>query len=958
MHLLLAALLLVLCADTIAAQEMPDSSVEAVRSSIQLADPDLIIEPVAVEPDVVDPVDVCWDSAGRMYVAEMRDYPNSLTGGTIRLIDDSDGDGEYDRSRVYAEGLPFPNSVLPWKDGILVCVAPEILFLRDTDGDGRADERKVILTGFAEGNQQLRINGLYWGLDGWVYAANGRSAGSVRQPGDALESAVPLGQRDLRFRPEDGSFEPIAGFSQFGICMDDWGNRFLSWNTDPIRHVVLEESVLLRNAHMASGSSVANIAESTDGGRLFPRLPPQHRFNKETVEFFNASCGTTIYRGDALAELNGDAFICEPLTSLVHRRRLDPNGSTFTARRVEQGKEFLASTNFWFRPVNLETGPDGALYVVDFCREWVEHPDFVPKELRDSVDWRVGDHLGRIWRIRPRGDFPPPAPSKDLKALSSSQLVGLLEHPNGWKRDRAQRELIEREDSSVVEAVASLATESTLPQGRIHALAVLEAWGEATDGRIIRALQDESPQVRARALSVLEERKSLSLEIIDQVSSLTSDSDPAVRLKVACIAGNLTPDQRIPIFLKLVSSEVDEWLTVAVLGGVGEDAWPILRPLLEQGDSPPIPLSLIYQLSQQLSARNDAGVMAEIREWNRNREGVSDDVGIALLAGLMGTNRTTEALFAELLTNEVFKTAVGILQDNQCSVELRTYALRIVSEFPVEDSIGILLEALGGANDPRLQAAAVRAVAESGEIELSRRAIHGWPQLAVAARKSIVTRFAASPELANLLLDGVESGLIAPVEIDPTARESLALHSSPGLAERAGLLLGQPASSDRQAVVRSYLPALVLQADAGRGAELFAQNCIACHRVQGLGNQVGPDLSGVGSRPREKLLEDILFPTSEVAPDYVNYIVVTHDEEVFTGVLAGETAQYVSIKQSSGLTEDIHRDDILEFRAGATSVMPEGFESTLDQQGLADLIEFLLRGNRAMLERTGLLLAP
>jgi len=183
-----------------AGQDAPaDHSVANVLSSLRLADDSLVIECVASEPDIIDPVAVTWDEDGRMYVVEMRDYPMGPTGGTIRQLTDSDGDGRYENATVFADGLPYPNSALAYNGGLLVTAAPDVWFLKDNDADGIADERRVVLTGFGEGNQQLRINGLFWGLDNWIYAANGRSDGTVRRPEDAPESAILMRHHDLRF---------------------------------------------------------------------------------------------------------------------------------------------------------------------------------------------------------------------------------------------------------------------------------------------------------------------------------------------------------------------------------------------------------------------------------------------------------------------------------------------------------------------------------------------------------------------------------------------------------------------------------------------------------------------------------------------------------------------------------------------------------------------------------------
>jgi putative membrane-bound dehydrogenase-like protein len=211
------------------------------RQSFVLADKSLGIDLVVSEPEVTSPVALAWDTDGRLFVAEMIDYPTGPRQGGVGLLEDSAGDGRYEKATVFAEALAFPNSVLPWNGGVLVTAAPDILFLKDTDGDGKAEERRVLFTGFAEGNQQLRVNGLTWGLDNWIYGANGRSDGEVRRPDDTNAKPISIRGHDFRFRPETLAFEPLAGRSQFGLARDDWGNRFLSWNTIPIRHEVIPE---------------------------------------------------------------------------------------------------------------------------------------------------------------------------------------------------------------------------------------------------------------------------------------------------------------------------------------------------------------------------------------------------------------------------------------------------------------------------------------------------------------------------------------------------------------------------------------------------------------------------------------------------------------------------------------------------------------------------------------------
>src|SRR6266571_4331577 len=519
-------------------------------TTFHFADSSLIADLVAGEPDVVAPVAISWDADGRLFVAEMTDYPSGPVSGRIRMLEDRDGDGRYERATVFADKIAFPNGVMPWNGGILVTAAPDILFFKDTNGDGHADERRVILTGFAEGNQQLRVNGLYWGLDNWLYGANGRSDGEVgwvaqaiqpagsgdfrvarsgaereparsqtnsesagttelessvnRQAGKpALQAAVSIRRRDFRFRPETKQFEAIAGHSQFGTAHDDWGNRFPVFNNIPIRHVVVEQRYLDRQPLLSGMETVVPISAPEDKGRVYFLAPPTLLI-PQASDYFTSACGPTVYRGDSLGlEYRGNFFVCEPVHNLIQRRRLLPNGASFVAERTGVGKEFLASTDSWFHPVFTTTGPDGCLYVVDFYRKYVEHPHWVADELKTTVPWRTGEEHGRIWRIRPK-NWKPGNPRPNLNPMKSRDLVKYLGRANGWWRDTAQRLLVERQDRSVASALENMARKSPSPLGRLHALCALDGLDALKPEAIRTALADSSPRVREQAIRLAE----------------------------------------------------------------------------------------------------------------------------------------------------------------------------------------------------------------------------------------------------------------------------------------------------------------------------------------------------------------------------------------------------------------------------------------------------------------------
>ncbi|MDR3404723.1 MAG: c-type cytochrome [Chthoniobacter sp.] len=438
-------------------------------------EPPLRVELVAAEPQIESPCAMAFDDQGRLFVAENRGYPHTTEPpqGRIVMLESTHHDGHFDKSTIFADGLTFPNGVLPWKGGLIVTCAPDVLFLKDTKGTGHADERHVLLTGFDDTKStQLRVNCPTLRPDGWIYFAAGLVGGTVTSPDHPEKPAVKM-IGDLRWNPQTGDFETLDGRSQFGISFDALGRRFICMNRLPVQHVVIDSHWLRRNPHLAFSETVQDCNERTvksglrgggDGVRVWP-ISHNITTADSHAGSFTAACSVRIWPGGALpAQYNGCAFSCEPTGNLVHVDRLVPHGATFLGEALLDKREIFASSDDWCRPVFLTRGPDGALYVCDMYRKIIEHPDYLPAEIRKHSDFDAGKTMGRIWRITSSaGEVQPLKETvdtglerEDVDKAPVDQLLSGAKSPDARVRFRAALGLGESKDVRALPALTHI----------------------------------------------------------------------------------------------------------------------------------------------------------------------------------------------------------------------------------------------------------------------------------------------------------------------------------------------------------------------------------------------------------------------------------------------------------------------------------------------------------------------
>jgi putative membrane-bound dehydrogenase-like protein len=965
----------------------PADSLKAIHTK-----PNLIVELVASEPAVMDPVAIDWDARGRLWVVEQPDYPQGMDGnwkpgGRVKILTDADADGRYEKSTLFLGDIPWPTGITCWRNGVLIGAAPDILYAEDTDGDGKADVVKKLFTGFITDNYNARINSLALGLDNWLHGASGGRGGKIRS--ELTGTVTDISGRDVRLWPDTGAFEVASGATQHGRARNDWDDWFGCSNSRWIFHFPLPDHYLRRNPHVAAPGSSVTLAESSDSA-LNPKSQLLDRWNNpDSLGHVTAAGGLGIYRDVLLgAEYYGNAFIGEAAHNLVRRFRLDPDDSTFTARRPanESTTEFFASEDNWTRPVQVRTGPDGALYVVDMYRAVIEHTRWIPADKLAGLDVRAGDSMGRIYRVRPRDAKLRPV--ADLTKLDAKQLATALDTPNGTTRDLVHLQLLHRGDTTKPDAepLVKLASAGQLPAVRVQALAALDGIKSLPTTTLLEALSDEDAQVRRHAVRLCFERQSElgsatapgapnrrpadsspSRKSENEFSArapktaggapalpeaclkLTRDPTLLVRYQLALSLGEWDDPRAATALAEIARSDFDSsWLRAAVLSSSARRPMEILRAILAHDGSGAGRSTLLSQLIATDAAQaQKPAAFVPLLEIVAGKSGTIPQLwqlgGLAqLLDALDRKKLKLAAIPGGDRATALFDAARVAVADSKSTDTTMETALRLFGRGTgnADADAAVLVGLLGPGRTDRVQKAALTALTRARSPKTSDLLLADWAKRGPAERQSIINILASREEWTMKLLDAVEQGTVSVGEVPVANRQSLARHANAAVRERAAKLFAV-GSGDRAAVVAQYQSVGSLKGDGARGATVFANNCASCHAYLGRGFEIGPNLSAYRTKETGDFLAAILDPNAAMDARFTVYNIETKDGRSLSGVIASESANSLVLAMAGGVKENLLRSDIAELRASPLSLMPEGLEAVLQPQDIADLIAFV-----------------
>ena len=941
----------------------------------------LRIELIAAEPIVIDPVAFAFDENLFLYVIEDRGYPDPAEGGAptklgrVARLEDTDGDGRYDRRTEFAEGLTYPNGVQPWRGGIFVTCAPDIFYFKDTDGDGVADEKRVVLTGFHDTKTaQIRISHPTLGLDGWIYVTGGLNGGDVTSPDYPDRPAVSYSSADGRFHPETFEFQVTGGKSQFGLSIDAFGRRFGCSNRHPVQHIVMEPWQLQRNENLLFTETVQNVSKVDAEARVFPisnastsaDFIPTLIGRSHTGTFTSAS-GLLIFNGTGLtSDHKGNAFICESAQNLVQRQVVHPKGVSFRSELVYEGKDFLASTDEWFRPVFLGHGPEGALYIADMHRKVIDHPSYLPEEARGGLDFESGKSDGRIYRVV-HEDFE----SKSTDAIKSNfpasvrEVVRALESAEEWERATAHRILLERHDLTSEPLLKRVAIESALPESRNRALWLLHSLNALDVSTLKRALSDKEAPVRENAVLLSVDLCRANPELLRTIASAATDEAPRVRFNSAWVLGSLEGFEVVPALAQVAAQDgADRWARAMVLSGLGNRMPEFLASFRQQSKENREAFEAVMKDLGQLFG--NAGKIADCRVLLRDMissddsygwristalglaEGVKGRTDLAPTAtGVLSALQGKQASAAEQKELQTFLNEVALLAaDEKMDNSLRLLATELLGYTDFERSRSVLRGLLDAKHPPELQINAVTALARQGKTEggalLTNKAT--WSAYTPRVRSAAISALVSKPVFINVMLEAIEQGTIMPSDIPPADRQRLMKNKDAAIRERAEVLFKEFSSAGRMEIYENYRKVINPSADAAAGKEVFMRTCATCHTYAGAGGNVGPDLTSVKNQPADALLLHTLVPNYEVYPAYQAVSVQLADGQSLSGRLISETENSLTIRTAFGTDESIPRSKITSFTNTGRSLMPDGLEQTMSEAELAQLIAYLKMG--------------
>jgi putative membrane-bound dehydrogenase-like protein len=947
-------------ADGLPAREAPQAM------SVQ---PGFSVKLLAAEPDVCQPIGMCFDDRGRLWVAECYAYPHKVAAADakdrILIFEDTDGDHVLDSRKVFIEGLNLLSGLAVGFGGVWAGAAPDFMFIPDADGDDVPDgEPQILLDGWGAQDTHETLNSFLWGPDGWLYGCHGVFTHSaVGKPGSPAADRVKINAGIWRYHPVRHEFEVFSeGTSNpWGVDFNDLGHAFQTACVIPHLYHVIPGARYQRQAGQHFNPYTFDDIKTIARHRHWSgnQWNNADRAASDAMGGGHAHSGACIYLGGSWPEhYRGKLFMNNIHGARLNEDRLTPAGSGY----VGDGEpDFLFANDSWSQFISLQVGPDGQMVLIDWYDQTQCH------QQRDAVD--RGN--GRIFKVV----YGEAAPVRvDLAHDSDAALVDLLGHDNDWFVRHARRLLQERAAAGRLSAdtprllAQKLAAATTTPK-KLRLIWALHVTGQLDETRLLSLLDDADPAIRGWAIQLAAEGRDVSPPLLARFAQLAAtDPSPAVRLALAAVCQRLSPAERRPICAALVRHAEDaadhnlplmNWYAIEPLVPL-DPAWAvelavasriptvsrfIVRRLafdeagyepLMQGLAAADSAKRVWMLEEIVAAISARGRLAVPPAWERGRESLlaDPDARVRRLAQLVATR---------LGDPQVMPRLRALLADPGADPAQRREALAALVSAKDGQLPPVLQKLIA---DPVLQAEVIAALAAVPDADTPAAIIAGYEPLSPAGRQAAIATLVSRPAWAVVLLDAIAEGRVARGDLSAFTVGRLAEAGDEKVREKVAAIWGAvratPASRDAEfAKWRQALgPAAMKEADLANGRVTFAKTCGGCHQLHGEGGRIGPDLTGSNRSDLEYLLANLLDPSGIVGRDYQTTIVVTDDGRSIVGMVVEETPTSVTLQTPTERVV-VPLDDIETRVLSLQSLMPENQLSQLSPETARDLIAYL-----------------
>jgi putative membrane-bound dehydrogenase-like protein len=957
----------------------------------------------ASEPEVRQPIFCKCDDRGRLWTIQYLQYPNpaglkrvkvdrfSRTvydrkpeppphgprgADRITILEDTDGDGRADVSKDFVAGLNLCTGVEFGYGGVFVIQAPYLLFYPDRDRDDVPDsDPEVLLDGFGIEDAQSLANHLTWGPDGWLYGLNG-STTTCRIRGIEFQQGV------WRYHPASREFELFCegGGNVFGLTFDRVGRLLYSANAGLVWHGI-------QGAYYEKNFGKHGPLHNLYTYGHFKNVEHQGQTGRPNT-------GATIYLGDSFPSHFRDAFLCgDFLSHTCSWWTMEPRGSTVTAKL---GGLLLDSHDTWFGATDLCLGPQGEIYVTDFCDQRTAHPD-------PDAKWDTSN--GRIYRLQ--ATAAKWSPSTNLAAKSTAELIELLSQSNGWLTRHARRLLAERRDFTCWPALRTLAQQTESEARALQGLWSLHASGGFNDEIARSLLSHPSEHLRSWTIRLAGDRRKVDRELAERFAEIAA-TDPSVivRAQLAATARRLPGGQAVPVIVALLDCNADAadpfmpllvWWALedkaisdreAILrvftmprawsnGMLRANALRLIRRYAAEGtpegytaclnllDSAP-PASLdealrvlwegLTERSRGFSEISTAGLYDNVAALPADQPAakspafspVTPELRDRILKGWQENGdalRTRLALEAKL--EEPYRKLLNDIRPSVTEARL-VELLAILNDYGRDDCIPIVLPLLADDQPDAVRAPALQVLGQFGNTGITAAVVARYARMSPLVQTRARDLLLSRPDSALAFLKMVDDKQIPADQVPVDQLRRLALFKNPGIDALVRKHWGniQPGTPEEKlADMRRFSNDLRAgTGDARRGRDLFTKHCAICHKLRGEGTKLGPDLTGTVTGDPVSLLANIVDPNAVVKRDYLSYVIVTKSGSVLAGLMTEQDAASVTLVNATSQAMRVNREQIEEMAESPISLMPEKLLEQLTPQELRDLFAFL-RGN-------------